>query len=123
MAPKEKLGPVTEIVEEDDEYHWRHKVGRALEKVGKWLQGTYTAESDDERQELELYVEAMAEAAEQVAAVQDDEDKAPESDVSAYGLGKKWRKWKKQLAKVATGVVKAVVINKVAGAVASATGR
>lgn len=122
VTPTEASQPVTELVEEDEEYRWKQSLGRALEKIGRMLQGKYTVDDEEERQELEMYAAAIAEAFEEADAPIEDDEEDPDRDVTAYGLRKKWKKWRKKLEKVAKGVVQSIVINKAVGAVAAASG-
>lgn len=53
---------------------------------------------------------------------EDDEGQESDTEVAEYGLGKKFKKWRKKLAKIAANAAKAAAINKAVGAAASAMG-
>ncbi|CAN7997978.1 unnamed protein product, partial [Ixodes pacificus] len=96
-----------------EEYRWRKKVGKALEKVGKWLQGKYTAETEEEQEEMELISAELDQLATDVKGNLDEQEEEVE---------KKFKKWRKKLAKLGKKIGTAVVINKAAGAIAAASG-
>ncbi|CAN7992657.1 unnamed protein product, partial [Ixodes hexagonus] len=108
-----------------EEYRWRRKVGQALEREGKWLQDKYAAAREKEAKEMRLLnaqlKELAADVNEDLSDLDDAFDKQDDGVVS-YGLGKRFRKWKKKLVDVGKKIGTAVVVNKVAGAVAGASG-
>uniref|UniRef100_A0A147BQK5 Putative secreted salivary gland peptide n=1 Tax=Ixodes ricinus TaxID=34613 RepID=A0A147BQK5_IXORI len=115
----------TDVAEEAEEYRWRKKVGKALEKVGKWLQGKYTAETEEEQEEMKLINAELDQLAADVKDILDEEEEGVEEvedEVVPYGLRKKFKKWRKKLAKLGKKIGTAVVINKAAGAIAAASG-
>ncbi|CAN7992658.1 unnamed protein product, partial [Ixodes hexagonus] len=108
-----------------DEYRWRQKVGQALERVGKWLQGKYTAVTEEEEEKFVLMTAQLEEVAADVSEHLGQLDSEVDEDgdeVASYGLRKRLRKWRKKLAKLGKKIGTAVVINKAVGAVAAATG-
>ncbi|KAG0413663.1 hypothetical protein HPB47_009184 [Ixodes persulcatus] len=115
----------SEVAEEAEEYRWRKKVGKALEKVGKWLQGKYTADTEEEQEEMELInaeLDQLAADVNENLDEQEEEVEKVEDEVVPYGLRKKFKKWRKKLAKLGKKIGTAVVINKAAGAIAAASG-
>ncbi|XP_040078465.1 uncharacterized protein LOC115327949 [Ixodes scapularis] len=109
------------VTEEDDEYGWRVKVGRTLEKVGRWLQGKYSAVTEEEEKEFALLNAELKEldagVAEEVAQETGSFDEY-DDEAAAYG----WAKWRNKITGAAKKVAKAVIINKVAGIVAGGLG-
>uniref|UniRef100_A0A131Y4R7 Putative salivary gland secreted protein n=1 Tax=Ixodes ricinus TaxID=34613 RepID=A0A131Y4R7_IXORI len=109
------------VIEEGDEYAWRKKVGRTLEKLGRWLQGKYSAVSEEEEKEFallnaelkELAVGVAEELAQETVSFDEYDDEA-----AAYG----WGKWRKKITGAAKKVAKAVILNKVASVVAGGLG-
>uniref|UniRef100_A0A131Y5Q1 Putative salivary gland secreted protein n=1 Tax=Ixodes ricinus TaxID=34613 RepID=A0A131Y5Q1_IXORI len=108
-------------IEKGDEYSWITKVGRKLEKLGKRLQGKYTAVTEEEEKEFallnaelkELAVGVAEELAQETGSFDEYDDEA-----AAYG----WGKWRKKITGAAKKVAKAVIINKVASIVAGGLG-
>ncbi|XP_029844954.2 uncharacterized protein LOC115328018 [Ixodes scapularis] len=122
-ASVEKLEETDEIAvtEEDDEYAWRVKVGRTLEKVGKWLQGKYSAVTEEEEKEFALLNAELKEVAVGVAEeLAQETESVDEYDDEAAAYG--WAKWRNKITGAAKKVAKAVIINKVAGIVAGSLG-
>ncbi|XP_040078468.1 uncharacterized protein LOC115327961 [Ixodes scapularis] len=109
------------VTEEGDESTWMTKVGRKLEKVGKWLQGKYSADTEEEEKEFallnaelkELAVDVAEELAQETGSFDEYDDEA-----AAYG----WAKWRNKITGAAKKVAKVVIINKVAGIVGGALG-
>ncbi|EEC09000.1 secreted salivary gland peptide, putative, partial [Ixodes scapularis] len=95
-----------------EEYRWRKKVGKALEKVGKWLQGKYVAETVEEQEEMELINAELDQLAADVKENLDEQEEEVE----------KFKKWRKKIVDAGKKIATAVVINKAAGAVVAATG-
>ncbi|CAN7997981.1 unnamed protein product [Ixodes pacificus] len=127
IEPVETTKPV-EVAEEAEEYRWRRKVGETLERVGKWLQGKYSAATEEEELEMALLIaeleqpdggvkDILTEHEDEVGEVDEVED-----EVVPYGLRKKFKKWRKKIVGAGKKIATAVVINKAAGAVAAATG-
>ncbi|CAN7997980.1 unnamed protein product [Ixodes pacificus] len=117
-----------EVAEEAEEYRWRRKVGETLEKVGKWLQGKYSAATEEEELEMAMLITELEQpdgGVKDILSEHDDEvDEVDEveDEVVPYGLRKKFKKWRKKLAKLGKKIGTAVVINKAAGAIAAASG-
>ncbi|XP_040078464.1 uncharacterized protein LOC120850137 [Ixodes scapularis] len=109
------------VTEEDDEYAWRVRVGKTLEKVGRWLQGKDSAVTEEEEKEFallnaelkELAAGVAEEVAQETGSVDEYDDEA-----AAYG----WAKWRNKITGAAKKVAKAVIINKVGGIVAGGLG-
>ncbi|KAM7302193.1 uncharacterized protein ISCGN_017710 [Ixodes scapularis] len=130
IEPVETTKP-EEVAEEAEEYRWRRKVGETLERVGKWLQGKYSAATEEEELEMALLIaeleqpdvsgkDILSEHDEEVNEV--DEVDEVQDEVVPYGLRKKFSKWRKKIVDAGKKVATAVVINKAAGAVVAATG-
>uniref|UniRef100_V5GP01 Putative salivary gland secreted protein n=2 Tax=Ixodes ricinus TaxID=34613 RepID=V5GP01_IXORI len=108
-------------IEKGDEYAWRKKVGRKLEKVGKRLQGKYTAVTEEEEKEFALLNAELKEVAVDVAeklAQETGSFDEYDDEAAAYG----WAKWRKKITGAAKKVAKAVIINKVASIIAGGLG-
>uniref|UniRef100_A0A4D5RH60 Putative conserved secreted protein n=1 Tax=Ixodes scapularis TaxID=6945 RepID=A0A4D5RH60_IXOSC len=133
IEPVETTKP-EEVAEEAEEYRWRRKVGETLERVGKWLQGKYSAATEEEELEMALLIaeleqpdvsgkDILSEHDDEVGEVDEvDEVDEVEDEVVPYGLRKKFSKWRKKIVDAGKKVATAVVINKAAGAVVAATG-
>ncbi|KAM7302194.1 uncharacterized protein ISCGN_017711 [Ixodes scapularis] len=127
IEPVETTKP-EEVAEEAEEYRWRRKVGETLERVGKWLQGKYSAATEEEELEMALLIAELEQpdvSGKDILSEHDDEvgevDEV-EDEVVPYGLRKKFSKWRKKIVDAGKKVATAVVINKAAGAVVAATG-
>ncbi|KAG0421388.1 hypothetical protein HPB47_002706 [Ixodes persulcatus] len=107
------------VTERGDEDVSEQDVGRALEKVGQWLQGRYAAETEEEREELETLNARLKELSADVAEeVYGENGHEGDGEAAAYG----WGKWRRRITGAFKKVARAVVINKVAGAVGGAIG-
>uniref|UniRef100_A0A0K8RMD0 Putative 13 kDa protein n=1 Tax=Ixodes ricinus TaxID=34613 RepID=A0A0K8RMD0_IXORI len=95
IEPVETEKPV-EVAEEAEEYGWRRKVGETLEKVGKWLQGKYSAATEEEELEMALLIAELEQSAAGVKGAlsehddEVDEVEEVEDEVVPYGLRKKF---------------------------------
>ncbi|CAN8021813.1 unnamed protein product, partial [Ixodes persulcatus] len=101
-----------------EEYRWRRKVGETLERVGRWLQGKYSAATEEE---LEMAL-LIAELEQPAAGLKVDEVHELEDEVVPYGLRNKFKKWRKTIVDAGKKIATAIVINKAAGTVVAATG-
>lgn len=99
-------------------------VQAAVVLLSKTIEDWLDANHDEDPSKALTHLVQLIEEADVVTALpeEDDERVEQDSDVAEYGLGKKFRKWKKQLAKVAANAAKAAAINKAVGAAASAMG-
>ncbi|KAM7302196.1 uncharacterized protein ISCGN_017713 [Ixodes scapularis] len=117
-----------EVAEEAEEYRWRRKVGETLERVGKWLQGKYSAATEEEVLEMALLIAELEQPDSGVKDILSEHDgevgevDEVEDEVVPYGLRKKFKKWRKKIVDAGKKIATAVVINKAAGAVVAATG-
>lgn len=99
-------------------------VQAAVVLLSKTIEDWLDANPDEDPSEALAHLVKLLEEADvtEVLAKEDDEGREPDSDVAEYGLGKKFKKWRKKLAKIAANAAKAAAINKAVGAAASAMG-
>nr|ABS88287.1 salivary protein 14 kDa precursor [Ixodes ricinus] len=102
-----------DVADEGVEYRLKQDLGKAFEKAGRWLQGNYTPETEDERKKLEM-LNSELEALIANAAKEDIPDEL-DDEAAAYG-------WGEVITGAAKTLVTQVVINKIASIIVGAMG-
>lgn len=87
----------------EDQYDWKEKLGSALEKLGKWLQGKYSAQTEEDVKEFEKFKEMLQDIDSEIESLQKAAAENGEEDAAAYGFWEGVR-----------NAIKSVIINVVA---------
>uniref|UniRef100_A0A023G2X6 Putative secreted salivary gland protein n=1 Tax=Amblyomma triste TaxID=251400 RepID=A0A023G2X6_AMBTT len=119
-ATLETPTPGLKPVKTEQDHNLQTSVGLVFQALDEWLEANDGVEPATAERRLRELITEVTEHHNLLSAIEDDDD--DEDEVRAYGLGKKLKKWRKKAKEALAGAAKAVVVNKIVGAAASAMG-